>query len=116
MNILLVEDNEFARRNLTKYLMQGDDSLTFFESETGEGAIKIAKNVDIDFAIVDLHLPDMNGVDVIEKLYEIADIDTIITTAAVSKLELTRAVATGINGIFIKPINPEEILALIKRH
>ncbi len=67
MKILLIDDSDVIRQAY-KYLLEknGHDVIAAVKGETGLAGLK--ENPDIDLVIVDLNLPDMNGLQVIEQI------------------------------------------------
>lgn len=68
-NVLLVEDNENARKALR--ILIGKEDVHCFEAESGKRALEIYQQNRIDCVILDLGLPDMSGIDLINKLENI---------------------------------------------
>jgi CheY-like chemotaxis protein len=65
-NLLLVEDDRMQREHLVELIGNGDVHTTAVA--TGEEALRLSKEAGFDCVVVDLGLPDMDGVDLIESL------------------------------------------------
>src|SRR5574344_891403 len=81
-NILIVEDHELTRFGL-KTSFEGLDFIgTVFEAEYAQKGIDIFANNDIDLIIMDLGLPNMNGIEATKRLKKLnKDVKIIILTS-----------------------------------
>lgn len=66
--ILLVEDNGHNSRLIDQILMDMDIGIELSIAESGKGAIQLANENDFDLVIMDISLPDMNGIDVTNEI------------------------------------------------
>ncbi len=66
--ILLVEDNGHNSRLIDQILMDMDVGIELSIAESGKGAIQLANENDFDLVIMDISLPDMNGIDVTNEI------------------------------------------------
>ncbi|WP_066714650.1 response regulator [Clostridium sp. Marseille-P299] len=66
--VLLVEDNGHNSRLIDQLLMDMDIGIELSISATGKGAIQLANDNDFDLVIMDVSLPDMNGIDVTKEI------------------------------------------------
>lgn len=66
--ILLVEDNGHNSRLIDQILMDMDIGIELSIAESGKEAIQLANEIDFDLVIMDISLPDMNGIDVTNKI------------------------------------------------
>ncbi|MGR3317607.1 MAG: response regulator [Candidatus Anammoxibacter sp.] len=73
--ILVVEDDEIARKAITELLGNGD--ITISSVSTGGEALKILRSKCFDCMVLDLGLDDMSGFDLLEKIKNDADLATI---------------------------------------
>lgn len=110
--VLLIEDQEWTARSIESILRPA--SFAVFKTYTGRQGIEVAKKVDPDLVLVDLHLPDMSGEDVIRTLKEIRSIGAttpiaLITSGPVSQSEKLSILRAGAWDIFTAPFVPEEL-------
>jgi CheY-like chemotaxis protein len=114
--ILVVEDDSLCRKLLTLVLRQSDYEIA--QAATGPDAIDQAYASHPDLIIMDLHLPGINGDEVMERLNadsSMRDIPVIVTTALDSdSLPVKRAIAAGAATILYKP-TPMKILENVVR-
>src|SRR3989339_189205 len=110
--ILLIEDDEILQRFLTLALKtNGYDVL-----QAKEGAIGLAilANQHADLILLDLGLPDMDGIDVLKEIKTISTQPVIIISARGREVDKVSALDHGANDYVTKPFNVGEVLARIR--
>jgi CheY-like chemotaxis protein len=68
INILLVDPNKDDRALCAERLSADSPAVTIFEAETGAAALAICQSEAIDCILLELHLPDMSGLQVLNRL------------------------------------------------
>ena len=113
MRMLLVEDDPNTARALELMLTTAKHSV--FMTHLGEEGIDLAKHYAYDLIILDLDLPDMNGMEVLRHL-RIARIDTpiLILTGSDDTESKLRGFGFGADDYMTKPFNREELLARVQ--
>lgn len=113
MRMLLVEDDPNTARALDLMLTTAKHSV--FMTHLGGEGIDLAKNYAYDLIILDLDLPDMNGMEVLRHL-RIARIDTpiLILTGSDDTESKLRGFGFGADDYMTKPFNREELLARVQ--
>jgi two-component system KDP operon response regulator KdpE len=111
-SILLIEDEKQMRRFLRVTLQS--ENYTVIEAETAaEGLSQVAmRNPDI--VLLDLGLPDMDGLDVIVKLREWSAVPVIVISAREQEGDKIRALDGGADDYLTKPFAAGEMLARIR--
>jgi two-component system KDP operon response regulator KdpE len=110
--LLIVEDEPALRRALTINL-----KARHYEVEavaTGAGALKAAAADSPDLAIIDLGLPDMDGVEVIAGLRGWSTVPIIVLSARDSQSQKVRALDAGADDYVTKPFGMDELVARIR--
>ncbi|MFN4151086.1 MAG: response regulator, partial [Candidatus Sericytochromatia bacterium] len=106
LSILIVEDNKINSMVLSKIIKKWD--MFFDVADTGKLAIEKIQQQQYDIILMDLHLPDMTGYDIIkfmkEKNYKIP---TIALTASALVEEREKCFSEGFQDYFTKPFNSE---------
>jgi two-component system KDP operon response regulator KdpE len=110
--ILLIEDEPQMRRFLRATLQSHDFRL--IETETGEEGLRQAAAFNPDVVLLDLGLPDQDGLDVIEKLREWASVPVIILSARGQDQDKIRALDAGADDYLTKPFSAGELMARIR--
>lgn len=79
LNILIIEDEEADRDLYKQYLEENGADFNFLEAASGEIGIEIfkQKNDEIDCVLLDYHLPDMNGIKVLQEIQDIRPMTAI---------------------------------------
>ena len=112
IKILVIEDDpdvaDFVKRGLIK---SGYDAEV---AETGYSGMELAQSGNYDLVVLDLMLPDIDGIDVCRKLRSSDDIGIVILTARGVVGERVRGLEAGADDYLAKPFAFEELLARIK--
>lgn len=112
LRVLIVDDEHAVRRFLrTSLQAQGYDII---EAATGEDAILTAVNTKPDLIILDLGLPDMNGIQVTERLREWTDTPIVILSVQDQDTEKIAALDAGADDYLTKPFSVGELLARLR--
>ena len=110
--ILVVEDNAQIRNFITYVLKEeGFSPLT---SCTAQGALTAVVSQHIDLMLLDLGLPDFDGMEVIRKVREWSDLPIIVVSARDQDKEKADALDAGADDYLTKPFSATELLARIR--
>ncbi len=110
--ILVVDDDRLILYGLTVGLRSA--GYRTIDADSGEKAIKIAHEHEIDLAIVDVRMPGMSGIELAEQLRAHAGIPCIFLSAYSDTAIVELAVAQGALGYLIKPLDVPNIIPSIK--
>jgi two-component system KDP operon response regulator KdpE len=110
--VLLVEDEVPIRRFLRAALLSQGYRLV--EASTGADALTDAATRQPDVVILDLGLPDMDGLEVIHRLREWTSVPIIILSARGQERDKVGALDAGADDYVSKPFGPEELLARVR--
>ena len=89
------------------------------ESSTGEGAISAINNQTISLVILDIVMPDLDGVDVLKKIrqhFSMSELPVIMASVKGESRDIVKALEIGANDYLIKPIDHLVLCARIKSH
>jgi two-component system cell cycle response regulator DivK len=114
--ILIVEDN-VKNMKLVRDLLKAK-GYTTLEAITGEQGVELALAHVPDLVLMDIQLPDINGIDAFERIRadpRTAAVPVVAFTASVTPTDRNRITQAGFSGFVSKPINLKEFLATIKR-
>ena len=115
ISILIADDNAEFARTLTNYIEKEEDMEVVAVAKDGNEAVKMIENVQPDIALLDVIMPHLDGLGVLEKIIDlnIAKKPTCIMLSAVGQDKITqRAIELGANYYVVKPF---DINLLIKR-
>lgn len=111
-NILVIDDEQQIQRALRTIL--GQQNYQMHIAATGDEGLALAAATMPDVIILDLGLPDMNGVDVCRKLREWTDIPVIVLSAHDDEQDKVAALDAGADDYLTKPFGIDELLARIR--
>lgn len=110
--ILIVEDDNKILSFLSELLKtSGYDVIT---SKTGSGAVSFAASHLPQLIILDLGLPDIDGMKIIPKVRSWSDIPIIVLSARLNEQDKVNALDSGANDYITKPFGNDELLARIR--
>jgi len=112
--ILIVDDEQLIRWSLEKHLQkQGYEVVT---AGSGEDALKLAKEESPDLMLLDIQLPGMNGIEVLERVKEFEEEVIVIMVTALGVLETAvKAMRLGAFDYINKPFNLDELSIIVKK-
>ncbi|MBQ1817160.1 MAG: response regulator transcription factor [Clostridia bacterium] len=110
--ILVVEDDRPIRNLISATLKMHD--YKFIAAENGAGAVLEASSHNPDIMLLDLGLPDMDGVDVIKRIRSWSDMPIIVISARSEDRDKIDALDSGADDYLTKPFSVEELLARIR--
>jgi two-component system KDP operon response regulator KdpE len=110
--VLLIEDEPEIRRFLRNSLPHHGYRL--FEAESGQTGLAQAQARNPDLILLDLGLPDMDGLEVIRKIREWARIPIIVLSARGHEQVKVTALDSGADDYITKPFGIEELLARLR--
>lgn len=119
VKVMIVEDYKLTRVGLRCALNQHDDIEVINEAENAEDALKMIEQKAPDVVIMDLGLPDMNGLEATMKIMENntnkKDIKVIILTSHDREEEVMASLGAGATGYCMKDIDPDTLADVIKQ-
>lgn len=110
---VLIVDDEIAIQRFLRVALNAQ-GFTVFEAATGKDALFIITKERPDLIILDLGLPDMDGVDVTRKLREWSKVPVIILSVREQEGEKIAALDAGADDYLTKPFGVGELLARIR--
>ena len=110
--ILVVEDDVPVSNLITTTLKAHE--YKFITAKNGESAIMQASTHNPDIALLDLGLPDMDGIEVIEKIRTWSNMPIIVISARSEDRDKIEALDAGADDYLTKPFSVEELLARIR--
>ena len=85
-------------------------------SESGEDALKKLKNETIDLVLLDIEMPNMNGIETFERMKDLpAEVPVIFLTASGDEEDVMSAIRLGAVNYLKKPFYPEELLKRVAK-
>ena len=115
-NILIVDDSESVR-NMIKYALK-EAGYNILAGENGKDALKHFDGKAIDLVITDLHMPDLDGIDLTRKIRDLKEyryIPILLLTTEIKQSMKEKAKSAGATGWIVKPFDNHKLLKVIKR-
>jgi DNA-binding response OmpR family regulator len=110
--ILVIDDDKSILRTFTRILTKAGYEIDV--AETGKEACEKVEKHKYDLALVDVRLPDIDGTDLLLKMQDsLHDTVKIVITGFPSLEVGVKALDAGADAYLVKPVKPEELLALI---
>ena len=116
MNILLVDDHTLFREALIHVLNQLDPQVIVFETASAEEAAQLlSRTRNIDLVLLDIDLPDMDGLTALPELRELAPtVPIVVLSGSESSSHVKRAVECSAIGYIPKSSSSHEMLTALK--
>ena len=111
-NILICDDERDIVNALKIYLH--DENYTLFEAFDGMEALKIIQNHDIHLVLLDIMMPEMDGIEAMVKIRERSNVPIILLTAKSEDSDKVLGLTVGADDYITKPFNPVEVAARVK--
>ena len=111
---LLVVDDELGARQSLEVILE--DDYRVLSAMNGPEALEILQREAIDLVLLDVNMPDMDGLEVLEKIKEQDDgTDVIMVSALNLARQAADAIKSGAYDYITKPYEPEDILSTVNR-
>ena len=115
--ILVVEDND-KNMKLFHEILAAKGYRTL-EAKTGEAAVALAAEHSPDLVLMDIQLPDIDGIEALSRLradVRTASLPVIALTAQAMEGDRERFLAVGFDGYVSKPVNIHDFIATVERY
>ncbi|MFN8207477.1 MAG: response regulator [Bacteroidales bacterium] len=111
-NLILIIDDEIQIRRLLEITLTAN-GYKIIESSSGKEGLAMAASHQPDLILLDLGLPDMDGMDIIQRLREWYKKPVIILSVRNSESDIVHALESGANDYLTKPFRTGELIARI---
>ncbi len=113
VRILIAEDQQLVRQGLVA-LLAVDDVTVVAEAEDGKGAVEMARALMPDVVLMDLSMPELDGVEATRRIKTVApQIKVLVLTVANCERRVAEALAAGADGYALKKLGHGELMAAI---
>lgn len=114
ITILVADDNPEIRDIVHVYLR--NEGFRVLEAENGVQAVEIVRTRAVQLIILDVMMPEMDGIKACMKIRETADVPIIFLSAKEENIDKITGLSTGADDYVTKPFNPLELMARVKAH
>ncbi|WP_296789465.1 response regulator [Thiolapillus sp.] len=114
--ILVADDNDINRKLMRNVL--GNYAATVICTEDGAQAVEAVRDMPIDIALIDIHMPNLNGLEAVAQIRQIPEAKTlplIAMTADAMGRNRAEIENSGFDTFLIKPIEEEDLLSVIAK-
>ena len=114
--VLLVDDHEIVRRGLVQLLAQADDILVVGQADSAAAAVAQAPRLKPDVAIIDVRLPDGDGVTVCREIRSLVQPPPacLMLTSYSDDEALFGAIMAGASGYMLKEVSGNDLVAAVR--
>lgn len=120
MNVLIIDDSGVMRRiHRNTFIEHNIDVSGLLEAEDGAKALDMAYEYRIDLFLVDWNMPELDGLELVKKLREMAtyeDTPIIMITSEAAKYNVLEAIRAGVSDYIVKPIRGEVMWQKIEKY
>jgi DNA-binding response OmpR family regulator len=111
-SVLLVEDEENLASLVTAYLQR--EGYAVVAVSTGADALKVVAEEPVRLVVLDLNLPDMDGLDVCRQIRTRSSVPVVMLTARDEQSDRLAGLEVGADDYIGKPFSPQELVARMK--
>lgn len=114
MRVMIIDDEQLILNHLKEILSQFDDIQIVYESTSPQHALKHLKEIDPEVVFADIAIPEMNGVELAERIFEM---DSSIKLVFVTAYEQYAIEAFRVNAVdyILKPVTTSKISNTLKK-
>ena len=117
LRVLVAEDSEFSAQLVDKLLVKRGHTVRLVTN--GREALALANPVDFDLLLLDVHMPELDGFEVIRLIRERerasrAHLPVVALTARSRREDRERCLAAGMDGFLAKPIQADDVWSVIE--
>jgi len=116
IDIMIVDDHPVFRQGLKNVLAAQEDLCIIDEAADGETAIEKAQERNPDVVIMDINLPELNGLQATRELKDrCPEINVIMLTAYDDEEQIYHAIRSGASAYHAKDVRPERLVGVIRQ-
>lgn len=112
VNVLVVDDDDHIRELISIFLT--GEGYSVIEAENGEKALELLESNQIQIAVVDVMMPEVDGYEFTKELKRFYDIPVLMVTAKGESHDKLKGFDLGVDDYVVKPFDPLEIVARVK--
>ena len=116
-SILYVEDEPISFAVVEAFLANHPD-LRLIRAQTGDEGVRLARSERPDALLLDMHLPDISGVEVVRRLSEdisAGSFRVVLLTADKLSIDVLKAMSLGASEYLVKPVSRPSLEAALER-
>ena len=112
--ILIIDDHPLFRKGVAQLIAMAPHLQVVGEASSGEQGVALAKELDPDMILLDLHMAGTGGIETLKAIRDAGmDCRVVILTVSDNADDLVAAIRSGADGYLLKDMEPEDLLAAI---
>lgn len=116
IKVLLADDHSIVRAGLRRLVEESGDMEVVAEAADGDEAIRLIRASQPDVAVIDLSMPHIDGLEVINRIYpEFPNLPILVLTMHAENQYVVRAIEAGAMGYITKQSAPEQLVRAIRK-
>jgi len=116
IRVLLADDHSIVREGLRRIVEESDDMEVVAEAADGKEAIHQIRKSRPDVAVIDISMPEIDGLEVLQQLQpEYPELPILILTMHEEQQYAVRAIEAGARGYITKKSAPEQLVKAIRK-
>jgi two-component system invasion response regulator UvrY len=116
IRVLIADDHTIVRRGLIDIITQEDDMVIAGEVADGAGVLRFVREDGVDVVVLDIALPDQNGLDVLHHIKGMKPgLSVLMLSVHPEEQYAVRALKSGASGYLTKDSAPDELVAAIRK-
>src|SRR2546430_10512799 len=108
MKILIAEDETLIRLDL-RAILQRHGFTVCAEARDGVEAVELARSTEPDAALLDVRMPNLDGIEAARRIYAERPLPIVMLTAFRDRATVDKAVAAGVLGYLLKPFREGDV-------
>jgi DNA-binding NarL/FixJ family response regulator len=115
INVLLVDDQTLVREGLSSLLSLSDNVTVVAQASSGREAVRLTTESEPDVILMDIRMPDLNGIEAVELLREKGSRTPVLMLTTFDDHEsIMRAIQAGAEGYLLKDVSLEVLVGAIE--
>lgn len=112
---VLVVDDDHMMREMLKLILHSNDYQVLGEAANGKNAITLCANLKPGLVLLDINMPEMDGLQALEEIRKISPATKVIMVSAEATMDrVSEAIKKGAVGFVVKPLNATSVLGKIE--
>ena len=113
MRVLIAEDETIIRLDL-KGILEAHGLVVCAEARDGEEAVALARRERPDAAVLDLRMPNLDGIEAARRIYAERPIPIVMLTAFSDRAHVDKAIDAGVFTYLVKPFRESDVVPAVK--
>lgn len=115
LRILLADDHTLVRRGVRALLESYEDMEVVGEAADGQEALDLARNLEPDLVLMDVHMPGTGGIEATRKIHDLVpETKVIMLTVSDDEDDLLESLRSGAQGYILKSVEPEQLAQMLR--